>query len=98
MNTEVCMEMPKYKCHKEVWAFKIANIEYDIDLARIENRETDFSAIITPKESTYAPFKVSAAYVDKHKPHIGGYYVKYKDGYESFSPAKEFEDGYTKLN
>ena len=37
---------------------------------------------------------VSAAYVAKHKPKIGGYYVKYSDGYESWSPAEAFESGY----
>ena len=25
----------------------------------------------------------------------GGYYVRYPDGYESWSPAEAFEDGYT---
>jgi hypothetical protein len=30
----------------------------------------------------------------KHKPQVGGYYVLYKDGYASFSPASAFEEGY----
>jgi len=29
-------------------------------------------------------------------PATGGYYVAYADGYASFSPAKAFEEGYTK--
>jgi hypothetical protein len=29
--------------------------------------------------------------------HVGGYYVAYADGYDSFSPAKAFEEGYTLL-
>jgi len=58
------------------------------------SRETDGSAIITPEEEGYAPFRVDCDYVHKHKPQMGGYYVKYKDGYESFSPADAFEDGY----
>lgn len=28
---------------------------------------------------------------------IGGYYVRYEDGFESWSPAKAFEEGYTKV-
>jgi len=40
-------------------------------------------------------FRVSAEYLAKHKPTSGGYYVVYKDGYESFSPAQAFEEGYT---
>ena len=31
-------------------------------------------------------------------PHVGGYYVLYEDGYESFSPAKAFEEGYTRFD
>jgi hypothetical protein len=31
----------------------------------------------------------------KHAPQVGGYYVRYPDGYESWSPAKAFEEGYT---
>ncbi len=91
-------EMPRYKCHKEVWALKIASIAYDRDAADLENRETDGSAMITPAESDYLPFKVDHAYVHKHKPEVGGYYVVYKDGYKSFSPAEAFEDGYALIS
>jgi hypothetical protein len=40
---------------------------------------------------------VSRAYLAKHAPVIGGSYVRYEDGYESFSPAAAFESGYTKV-
>ena len=85
-------ELPRYKCHKEVWALKIKSIVCD---GEGENRETDGSAIITPEEEGYAPFKVDHNYTRKHKPVAGGYYVVYKGGYKSFSPAEAFEDGYT---
>jgi hypothetical protein len=88
------IELPRYKCHKEVWALKIAGIKRD---GEGENRESDGSAIITPIEERYAPFRVDADYMSKHKPQVGGYYVVYKDGYKSFSPADAFEDGYTKI-
>jgi hypothetical protein len=91
-------ELPRYKCHKEVWALKIKGIMLDSDLAKLDdNRETDGSATITPEDEGYAPFKVDRHFVGKHNPIIGGYYVVYKDGYKSFSPADAFEDGYTKL-
>ena len=70
---------------------------FDSKLASEENRETDGSAIITPEEEGYAPFKVNHEYVRKHNPQVGGYYVVYKDGYKSWSPAEVFEKGYTKL-
>jgi hypothetical protein len=54
-------------------------------------------AMIVPAEKHYAPFIVSAEYLSKHKPEVGGYYVLYRDGYKSFSPAKAFEEGYGKI-
>jgi hypothetical protein len=90
---ETSREMPKYKSHKTVWALKIKGIVFDSDLANQTGRETDGSAIITPEEPGYAPFKVDHAYVRKHDPKI-----VYPDGYKSFSPAKAFEDGYTKID
>jgi hypothetical protein len=88
----VSVEMPKYKSHKEVWALKIKSIVRD---GEGENRESDGSSIITPEEKGYAPFRVEGDYLHKHKPQVGGYYVVYKDGYKSFSPAKAFEEGNT---
>lgn len=87
-------EMPKYQSHKIVYALKIKAIVFDVDLAKAEGRETDGSAMITPEEDGYAPFKVDFDYVRKHQPKAGGYYVVYKDGYKSWSPAKAFEEGY----
>lgn len=93
----VSQEMPKYKCHKEVWALQIKEIVKDSDLAKESNRETDGSAMITPAEEGYAPFKVDHNYMHKHNPQVGGYYVVYKDGYLSFSPTEAFEGGYSKI-
>lgn len=87
-------EMPRYKCHKEVWALKIAAINRD---GEGENRETDGSAVITPADEGYAPFRVEYDYLRKHNPQIGGYFVVYKDDYKSYSPAQAFEEGYTRL-
>lgn len=96
MENETMREMPRYKSHKEVWALKIKSIVRD---GEGENdRESDGSAIITPVEEGYAPFKVDHEYMFKHKPEVGGYYVVYKDGYKSFSPAEAFEGGYTRIN
>ena len=72
---------------------------WNVDLAKAEEgRETDGSATITPEEDGYAPFKVDCDYVRKHQPKAGGYFVVYKDGYKSWSPAEAFEDGYTKID
>ncbi len=75
-------QFPRYKCHKEVRAVKIVHVAGDT---------------IVP-EMGYAPFAVSAEYLEKHKPQAGGYYVRYADGYASYSPSKAFEDGYTPID
>jgi hypothetical protein len=86
-------ELPKYKSYKEVWALKIKRIVYN---QKLENGYP-ISATITPEEEGYAPFEVAKEYVRKHEPQAGGYYVVYKDGYESWSPAEAFETGYTRI-
>lgn len=40
---------------------------------------------------------VDVSYLNKHKPEPGGYYVRYEDGYESYSPPEAFEAGYTRI-
>jgi hypothetical protein len=89
-------QLPRYQCHKQVWALKIASIEQ-----APANSERMFEGgdwVIVPEETGYAPFRVGHdEYVLKHKPQVGGYYVVYDDGYKSYSPAKAFEDGYTSL-
>jgi len=76
-------EMPKYKCHKEVWALQIAAIEILEGFARIHF-----------KDEKYSPIQVTKGYVHKHNPQPDGYYVVYKDGYKSYSPKEAFEEGY----
>jgi hypothetical protein len=84
------MQMPRYQCHKKVWALKIRKVDFD-------DSEIVGSGIITPDEPGYLPFKVSLEYMNQHRPQAGGYYVVYEDGYKSFSPAKAFEEGYTRI-
>lgn len=76
-------EMPKYQCNKIVYALKIKGISLDGELGFEENE--------------YAPILMEKEWLDRHNPEVGGYYVVYKDGYKSFSPAEAFENGYTKI-
>jgi len=104
MDTEVQGDMTKYRCHIIVHALKIKAVEFDVDRAYVEERETDGTATIFPEEEGFNLFKVDAEYVRKHllgkkaSEIIGGYYVVNEDGYRSWSPAKAFENGYTKVN
>lgn len=89
----VSTPMPRYKCHKEVWALKIGEV---IDPTQPGN-ESDGSRLLSFTEAGFATMRVDREYVRKHNPQIGGYYVVYQDGYKSFSPADAFEDGYTRI-
>lgn len=92
-NTGAMAEMPRYKCHKEVHALKIAKIEQSpADHVNTFGGTWD----ITPADEGFAKFSVPHEWYSQHKPESGGYYVVYSDGYASYSPAKAFDEGYTK--
>jgi hypothetical protein len=86
MQAGIGRELPRYKSHKSVWALKIAKLEL----------QDDDRTLMTPVDEGYGPIYLGADYVAKHKPEVGGYYVVYADGYKSWSPAKAFEEGYTR--
>ena len=81
--------MPRYRCHKEVSALKIG--DGPITLNR------DGSAVLPIAEGGFAPVTVEAGVVTRYMPVAGDYLVVYEDGYRSISPAKAFEDGYTRI-
>jgi hypothetical protein len=83
-------ELPKYRCHKIVHAFKIERVNDPTE----PGNESDGSRILCGEGYV---LRVNHEYVRKHKPEVGGYLVIYEDGYQSFSPAKAFEDGYTRI-
>ena len=78
--------LPFYRCHKEVQACQILRID-----------EIDIKYWLVPCSTKLQPFEITAAYIAKHSPQPGGYYLRYTDGYESFSPAEPFESGYALL-
>lgn len=116
MGTNIS-ELPKYRCHKEVWALKIKEIQvpslpvfvrptcrgcYVLGTAcgtcercAWERSGSRLLTLLIPFSAAYGAIPVTAEYIAKHKPVPGGYYVVYKDGYQSFSPAEAFEDGYS---
>jgi hypothetical protein len=83
------IELPRYQCHKIVHALKIKALQ--------PHPEHPGEYLLTPEDSTYAPFMVSRDYVNGRSAKGGGYYVTHEDGYESFSPAEAFESGYTRI-
>lgn len=76
-------EMPRYICHKQVWALKIEAVNGGE--LRFANR-------------LFAPRQMEADWIARHAPKAGGYFVVYEDGYQSFSPGDVFERGYTPVS
>lgn len=92
MSAEI--QMPRYRCHKEVWALKIKKVER----SNVMGNESEGGALLRFEDPRYVPIWVEYDYVHKHSPQPGGYYVVYSDGYKSFSPADAFEGGYTLIS
>jgi hypothetical protein len=83
-------ELPLYQSHKRVRALKIERV-----VLRECVQCLTPGATIFPENTEYDPFDVDSSYVSRHNPQAGGYYVVYLDGYQSWSPAEAFEEGYT---
>jgi hypothetical protein len=87
-QTNSAVELPRYKSHKVVRAAKIADVVTLEDGSRVLVLELGDRTARQPVTDDYLA-RNSA------QPLIGGYYVQYADGYESWSPAEAFESGYT---
>ena len=87
------MEMPRYQSHKKVWALRIAAIETG-------GEEEDGVAKIAPADEGFSPFRTQAGWSERFNGSDDdlGYFVQYEDGYQSWSPTKAFEEGYTRIN
>lgn len=90
-------ELPKYKCHKEVHAIKIASIKHGHDK---EGNAKFNSCVFYPDDKAYEPIEVLGDWCYSKVPldtEDCGYLVVYADGYKSWSPTEAFEEGYTLL-
>lgn len=72
-----------YRCHKTVRAAKI-----------VAANPTQGYLDLLEGDRQYR-HEVPFSYFNRHRIEVGGYFVVYEDGYESFSPAKAFEEGYS---
>lgn len=82
--------LPKWRSHKVVWADKITGV-YD------EPRRWVLacSGIVAVSLALQERVPVGDGGL---RLAVGGYYVRYADGYESWSPAQAFEEGYTRVD
>lgn len=79
--------MKRYRSHKEV------------DAAKIFGAERTANGMAIDVEGELESILVTSGPVIHKEPSelLGGYLVRYEDGYMSWSPAKPFEEGYTLL-
>jgi hypothetical protein len=84
-------DLPKWRSHKIVQADKIDHRRTSGTLVLESGAEIDLldmaHADLGKRLDAMMPMQLS-----------GGYYVRYEDGYESWSPAKAFEEGYTRVD
>jgi len=128
------MNLPRYKCHKEVQAVKILDLipsthapcEFMYNgtaqcgyqpnecmhtnstlptIPDLGRHEYISQGMNDPRVAFFIKHDVAGLedipltweFMERHKPQRGGYFVVYDNGYESYSPAKPFEDGYTRI-
>ncbi len=85
---ESACQLPEWQCYKTVRAAKILSLGL-----KGEDQQT---VILDDPECDEIP--VSDAWVRKHNPQAGGWYVVYADGYASYSPDRAFVEGYIKVS
>jgi hypothetical protein len=89
MSKRELPELPAYECHKKVKAAKIVSV----NPSGCDSKPCKMTVEVDGAEHE---LDVQVAYMLKHQPQAGGYFVVYQDGYESYSPASAFENGYTR--
>lgn len=75
--------MTQYLCHKRVQAAKVVSVENGAALVTVK---CDDGMSMTQAKNT--------GLLARYTPVVGDYLVEYSDGYQSFSPAKAFLEGY----
>lgn len=87
INTvQPAVRLPRWNCHKSVFADKIT---------AIQTTETAGHVTTAWNLACGAVVSVAPEMILRGSPVLGDYYVRYDDGYESWSPVKAFEEGYT---
>lgn len=84
--------LPQWQCIKKVRGGEIVEISHPTD-----TRTGEINLKIKIGEDQFHTVTVTMGYFNQHRPTVGGYYVLYDSGYESYSPGTEFDKGYVRL-
>lgn len=88
-------DLPRWKCHKVVEAAEIVAF-WPTSIRDIGQHQIH----VQLPDGTRKQLNLPDAWASRVPPNaspIGGYYVRYEDGFESWSPADAFEAGYTRM-
>jgi hypothetical protein len=83
--------LPRWQSHKQVWADKIVAVAYPD--TRVPPAESSLMLTLACGDKVIPQRRLET----NGQQLSGGYYLVYDDGYESWSPAAAFENGYTRL-
>lgn len=89
-------ELPEYKSHKIIRSAKIVAI--NPEMFDGQNTQIHPGALEVLVDSITYCITPSSTFWNRCAPIIGGYYVVYEDGFDSYSPEKAFMNGYTRIN
>lgn len=84
---QAAIELPRWRSHKTVYADKIVGIQ---------TTETEGHVTHAWNLACGAVVSIGPEVTARAAPVLGDYYVQYEDGYQSWSPAKAFEEGYVR--
>ena len=87
--------LPQWQSHKKVWGDKIVEVRKEDD--NEDQRLYRIVWVLTCGGIIHTSQALRLRVPTGTDP-IGGYYVLYSDGLESWSPKKAFEEGYTKIS
>lgn len=85
--------IPQWRSHKVVHAAKVVRCVYH---GPGTGYAEDYFWVLEGGISVIASERLRARVTDQLSP-VGGYYIRYEDGFESWSPKKPFVEGYNRL-
>lgn len=91
--------LPKWKSHKIVSADRIIEVR-DVGVAhRAHQNDSGQRWVLACGEVIEVSHQLLNRLPDgyAHKEALGGYYIRYADGFESWSPPAAFENGYDRM-
>lgn len=89
------VQLPQWQSHKKVWGDKIVNEYEDDQRESFGENDSGITWVLSCGIRIAVSHQLHARLPEGGEG-IGGYYVRYADGFESWSPAKAFEEGYTR--